>query len=89
MKDVLGALDRGETVIVLHRGKERATLTPISSPPGKNQRGAKTVNQPLFGLWSDRGDIADPASYVRKLRQNRPLSIESTTQGRSGRKQRK
>jgi len=24
MKDVLGVLDRGETVIVLHRGKEKA-----------------------------------------------------------------
>jgi len=30
MKDVLGALDRGETVTVLYRGKPRAKIVPIS-----------------------------------------------------------
>jgi antitoxin (DNA-binding transcriptional repressor) of toxin-antitoxin stability system len=29
MKDVLKAIDRGETVTVLYRGKEKARLTPI------------------------------------------------------------
>jgi hypothetical protein len=88
MKNVLGALDRGETVIVLHRGKEKATLTPISSFPGAIKKGAKTVDQPLFGLWRDRRDIANPDSFVRKLRQKRSFSFESTTQRRSARKQR-
>lgn len=89
MKEVLGAIDRGETVTVLHGGKEKATLTPISSSPRTDVRCPSTVEQPLFGLWSDRGDVADPDSYVRNLRQKRPLSMHFTTQRRSGRKQRK
>jgi hypothetical protein len=89
MKDLLGALDNGETVIVCHRGNEKATLRPISPPPGSTKRGVKTKDQPLFGLWLDRVDVADPDSYLRKLRQGRPFSIGSTTQKRSGRKRRK
>jgi antitoxin (DNA-binding transcriptional repressor) of toxin-antitoxin stability system len=66
MKHVLRAIDRGETVTVLYRGKERAKLTPIASAP---LGGApKTKDQPLFGLWKDREDIGDPASYLRHMR---------------------
>jgi len=32
MKSVLEALDRGEPVTVLHRGRERARLVPIAPP---------------------------------------------------------
>jgi antitoxin (DNA-binding transcriptional repressor) of toxin-antitoxin stability system len=32
MKHVLRAIDRGETVTVLYRGKARARLTPITRP---------------------------------------------------------
>jgi antitoxin (DNA-binding transcriptional repressor) of toxin-antitoxin stability system len=71
MKDVLGALDRGEKVVVLYRGKEKATLTPILKPADVRAKGAKFADQPLFGLWSDREDMADPVSYVRKLRASR------------------
>ena len=31
MKDVLRAIDRGETVMVLYRGKVTAALTPVSA----------------------------------------------------------
>lgn len=47
------------------------------------------MDQPFFGLWSDRKDLADPDSYVRKLRQNRPSFIESKTEKQPARKQRK
>ena len=66
MKTVLRAIDRGETVTVLYRGKERARLTPITPAPSSDA--PKTRDQPLFGLWKDRADIGDPASYVRQLR---------------------
>ena len=66
MKHVLRAIDRGETVTVLYRGKERAKLTPIAPSPGSGV--PKTKDQPLFGLWKDREDISDPASYLRRLR---------------------
>jgi len=65
MKHVLRAIDRGETVTVLNRGKERAKLTPVA-PAGSGA--PKTKDQPLFGLWKDREDIGDPASYLRRLR---------------------
>ena len=66
MKHVLRAIDRGETVTVLYRGEERAKLTPIV--PGLPGSGPKTKDQPLFGLWKDREDMGDPASYLRNLR---------------------
>lgn len=66
MKHVLRAIDRGETVTVLYRGKERAKLTPIAPVSGSGT--PKTKDQPLFGLWKDREDIGDPASYLRHLR---------------------
>jgi len=67
MKDVLRAVERGETVTVLYRGKATATLAPYSSQPGS----AKTADQPFFGMWSDRRDLADPAAHVRSLRRPR------------------
>ena len=66
MKRVLRAIDRGETVTVLYRGKERARLTPVARAPGSGA--PKTKEQPLFGLWKDREDLTDPASYLRQLR---------------------
>ena len=65
MKHVLRAIDRGETVTVLYRGKEKAKLTPIAQ---SGSGAPKTKDQPLFGLWKDREDTSDPASYVRRLR---------------------
>ena len=69
MKHVLRAIDRGETVTVLYRGKERAKLTPIAPAPGSTA--PKTKDQPLFRLWKDREDLSDPASYLRRLRLRR------------------
>jgi antitoxin (DNA-binding transcriptional repressor) of toxin-antitoxin stability system len=68
MKDVLRAIDRGETVTVLYRGKEKARLTPIRVEVGEIP---KTSDQPLFGLWKDREEMSDPAAYVRGIREPR------------------
>ena len=74
MKDVLRAIERGETVTVLYRGKPRAALMPISPPLGASDKGApKTADQPLFGLWNDRDDLTDPAAWLRNLRQPRAV----------------
>ncbi len=66
MKHVLRAIDRGETVTVLYRGKEKAVLMPVPSAPDSGA--PKTEDQSLFGLWKDRDDMNDPASYIRNLR---------------------
>ena len=78
MKEVLRAIDRGESVTVLYRGKAKAKLMPVGSPSGSRDKGApKMKDQPLFGMWRDREDLADPASYLRKLRQARPVLVKA------------
>ena len=67
MKDVLKAIERGEVVTVLYRGKPKARILPISAerkPPSLRTHEA-------FGLWKDREDLRDVAGHVRKLRQGR------------------
>ena len=72
MKDVLRAIDRGEIVTVLYRGKERAKLMPVAGPLGASDNDiVRTKDQPFFGMWSDREDLSDPASYLRNLRHPR------------------
>lgn len=69
MKDVLRAIDRGETVTVTYRGKEKARLVPSSAAAGRTP--VKVSDQPFVGMWKDREDMADPVAYIRKLRQPR------------------
>jgi prevent-host-death family protein len=54
-KDVLKAVERGETVTVLYRGKPQARLVPLE-PAEK---------------WKDREDMADVAAYIPNLRRGR------------------
>jgi antitoxin (DNA-binding transcriptional repressor) of toxin-antitoxin stability system len=78
MKDVLRAIDRGETVSVLYRGKEKARLVPsVAASSVSGNRVPETKDQPFFGLWRDRDDMDDPASYVRNLRQLRVMRSHS------------
>jgi antitoxin (DNA-binding transcriptional repressor) of toxin-antitoxin stability system len=71
MKEVLRAIDRGETVTVLYRGKEKARLMPVLASSAAGAGTPSIRNQPIFGLWKDREDLADPAAWVRNLRQPR------------------
>ena len=68
MKDVLRAIDRGETVTVTYRGKEKARLVPAI---GTVQTVVNPRDHPARGMWKDREDMADPVAYIRKLRQPR------------------
>jgi prevent-host-death family protein len=65
MKDILRAIDRGETVTVSYRGKEKARLVPIESAPKTD---LKPSDHPAFGMWKDREDMKDPTAYIRKMR---------------------
>jgi prevent-host-death family protein len=67
MKDVLRALDRGEPVTVLYRGKEKARLVPIAADTPK----MKVEDHPACGMWKDREDMKDPVAWVRRLRSKR------------------
>jgi prevent-host-death family protein len=65
MKDILRAIDRGETVTVTYRGKEKARLVPIQAKPEEE---LKPSDHPFCGMWKDREDMNDPTAWVRKLR---------------------
>ena len=83
MKDLLRAIDRGETVTVLYRGKEKATLVPINGAPingspingspvnGEPKKPFRSIDSPFFGMWKDREDMKDPVAWVRKIRRSR------------------
>ena len=74
MKEVLRAIDRGEVVTILYRGKKKARIVPLASAPEPGAASAPRVEeQPAFGIWSDRADLVDPAAHVRNLRQPRAL----------------
>jgi antitoxin (DNA-binding transcriptional repressor) of toxin-antitoxin stability system len=66
-KDVLAAVDRGEAVTVLYRGKEKALLMPLAA----GRQNASVAPGKAFGMWRDRRDLRDVSGYVRKLRRGR------------------
>lgn len=70
MKDVLRAIDRGETVTVTYRGKEKARLVPVI-PTARRRTLVNPSDHPFVGMWKDREDMADPVAYIRKLREPR------------------
>lgn len=65
---LLDAVDRGEDVTITYRGRARARVVRMDTE--SNQTESATANE-LFGLWSDRDDLADPQAWVRTLRQRR------------------
>jgi antitoxin (DNA-binding transcriptional repressor) of toxin-antitoxin stability system len=67
MKSVLAALERGEPVTVFHRGAKKARLIPIEA----SAQVRKPSEDPAFGIWRSREDLADPGQHVRKLRKRR------------------
>ena len=70
MKDVLKAVDRGETVTVLYRGKEKAQLVPIVAAKKNALR-----SDPAFGMWAERKELKHPGQWLRNLRQGRRFDI--------------
>jgi prevent-host-death family protein len=66
-KDVLKAVERGETVTVFHRGKEKAQIIPAR--PSRVR--ARVRANDAFGMWKDRKDMGNVARYVRTLRKRR------------------
>ena len=68
LKEIIAAVDRGEEVTIVYRGKERAVLVPLER--AKKARG-HAADHPAFGMWKDRQDMEDVSQYVRQLRQAR------------------
>jgi hypothetical protein len=67
MREILQALDRKESVTILHRGKVKGVIYPQSSPRKK----ASVSEHPAFGIWRNLEDRQDVDAYVRGLRKGR------------------
>lgn len=66
---IIRALQRKEPVTVLYRGVPTAIMQPLDRPPA--DASGSVQNHAAFGMWADRDDIEDVASYVRRLRRSR------------------
>lgn len=73
LKEVLDAVDRGEPVTIVYRGKEKAKLVAVEAAPanGEPKTRVKFSETPAFGMWKDREDMKDPVEWVRKIRRSR------------------
>jgi len=58
---------------VLHYIEFIRSRYPVAKPATKTAGKRKTSwsDTPLYGLWQDRAEMADPAAYVRHLRRSR------------------
>ena len=68
MREVLGALEKNETVTILHRGKEKGVIYPTALQKTPNTSAAEHSS---FGMWKDRDDLQDVLRVVRNLRKGR------------------
>lgn len=73
MKSVLRAVDRGESVTVLYRGKEKARLVPSSS--NDSGEAIKPSEHAACGIWAGRKDLEDPQAVIRDMRQSRVAAL--------------
>jgi hypothetical protein len=72
MKDIIQALDRNETVTILHRGKKKGTILPAGL---EKRRARPMAAHPAFGMWKDREDMSDVRAVMRKLREGRRRAL--------------
>ena len=61
-KEILSAVERGETVFITNRGKPCAKIMPIE------QKKKSLEDHPAFGMWKDREDMKNPSEYIHNMR---------------------
>ncbi len=72
MREVLAAIDRGETITLTYRGKTKALIVPATEAARPRMR---VREHPAFGMWKDRDDMKDPSAWVRELRRERQHAL--------------
>ena len=65
---IISQVNNGQEIIVTFRGKALAKIVPIYD---KSSVALEETDDELFGIWKDRGDMADVDNYVRNLRKGR------------------
>ncbi len=61
-KEILSAVERGETVWITNRGKTCAKITPANLPPKTK------FKDEAFGMWKNRKDMENPSEYIHRIR---------------------
>ncbi len=69
---VLDEVRRGQEVVITHRGKSVAVLTPVQR---KKRKGLVPVG---FGMWRERRGMQDVERWVNELRAPRHARSSST-----------
>ena len=64
-KCILGAVERGQEVVITVRGKPRVKIIALHS---KKRAGRVTGKAPLFGIWKDHPDSRNVTAYVDSIR---------------------
>lgn len=72
-RQLLDAVERGEEVVITHRGRPCAKLIPFrkSSRARRTGPGKERARLPLFGIWQDYAPARNATAYVDKLREGR------------------
>ncbi|MHC4248228.1 MAG: type II toxin-antitoxin system prevent-host-death family antitoxin [Planctomycetota bacterium] len=65
-REIIAALDRGESVTITYRGKEKGTIVPK-----RKRKRMPAADHPAVGMWKDREDLKDPSAWVRGIRRSR------------------
>lgn len=71
-REILRAVERGETVTIMCRGKAKAVISPL---PRSRGRARSALDHPAFGMWRDRAELKDVSGFVRKLREARRHAV--------------
>jgi len=66
MPEILRALDMNEQVTLTYRGREKGVIVP-------KKRTSKVASRqhPCFGMWSDRKNLKNVDTAVRRMRKGR------------------
>jgi len=65
-KEILRALDAGETIELTHRGQTKGSIVPAASAGGACPA---LLNDPAIGMWKDQEETVE--DMVKRLRQPR------------------
>jgi len=65
-KEIIDALDRGESVTLTYRGEEKGTIVPA-----RKKRRRSITEFEFFWMWKDNPEVEDVEGYIRRLRERR------------------
>ena len=70
-REVLGSLDRGESVIITFRGKPRGVISPYRDAGVKKCK-SSIVDHPFIGMWASQSEttVEDTMNRLRGGRYN-------------------